>query len=80
MAKKMQAETFMGIPTIIGSYTNVASYLDQLASKTTADGVLFTFPNFVEDITTFALEVMPLLKCRKKAQTTGMTPLPISPF
>ncbi len=66
MARKMQAETFMGIPTIIGSYTSVASYLDQLATQTTADGVLFTFPNFVEDITTFGLEVMPLLQCRKE--------------
>ena len=66
MAKKMQAETFMGIPTIIGSYTTVASYLDQLASNTTADGVLFTFPNFVEDITTFAEKVIPLLQCRKQ--------------
>lgn len=73
MAKKMQAETFMGIPTIIGSYNTVASYLDQLAAETTADGVLFTFPNFVEDITNFALEVMPLLQCRKKAQKTTQT-------
>src|SRR5579883_2844702 len=66
MAKAMQAEIFMGIPTIIGSYATVAAKLDQLASETTIDGVLFTFPNFVEDITAFGEFVMPLLHCRQQ--------------
>lgn len=65
MSKAMQAEMFMGIPTIVGSYATVAEKLDQLAAETTIDGVLFTFPNFVEDITAFGESVMPLLQCRQ---------------
>jgi len=68
MSKAMQAEMFMGIPTIIGSYATVAAKLDQLATETTIDGVLFTFPNFVDDITTFGEAVMPLLQCRQKTK------------
>ena len=69
MSKAMQAEMFMGIPTIIGSYATVAAKLDQLAAETTINGVLFTFPNFVEDITAFGESVMPLLQCRQRQKT-----------
>lgn len=69
MATKMQAETFMGIPTIVGSYSTVASHLDQLATEATADGVLFTFPDFITDITAFGEKVMPLLQCRKDGRS-----------
>lgn len=65
MSKAMQAEMFMGIPTIVGSYAAVAARIDQLATETTIDGVLFTFPSFVEDITAFGEAVMPLLQCRQ---------------
>jgi pyrimidine oxygenase len=64
MSTAMQAEMFMGIPTIVGSYDTVAAKLDQLATETTIDGVLFTFPNFVDDIIAFGEFVMPLLHCR----------------
>lgn len=64
MATAMQAEIFMGIPTIVGSYATVAAYLDQLSAQTSIDGVLFTFPDFIDDLTAFGEEVMPLLHCR----------------
>lgn len=62
--KKYQAEAFMGIPTIIGSYETVAAQLDQIATHTSIDGILFTFPDFVEDVALFGERVMPLLRCR----------------
>ncbi|PSB30035.1 LLM class flavin-dependent oxidoreductase [Stenomitos frigidus] len=68
MSTAMQAEMFMGIPTIVGSYATVAAKLDQLATKTTIDGVLFTFPNFVDDITNFGEAVIPLLQCRQQTK------------
>ena len=69
MSKAMQAEMFMGIPTIVGSYSTVAARLDQLATETTIDGVLFTFPSFVEDITAFGEFVMPLLHCHPQMKS-----------
>lgn len=69
--KKYQAEAFMGIPTIIGSYETVAAQLDQIATQTSLDGILFAFPDFVEDVARFGEKVMPLLSCRRQS-----SPLP----
>lgn len=67
-AKKLQGQAFMGIQPVIGSYQTVASFLDRLADETSVDGVLFTFPDFVDGVTQFGERIMPLLKSRKAAQ------------
>ncbi|MEN9262022.1 MAG: hypothetical protein Q6L60_13765, partial [Thermostichus sp. HHBFW_bins_43] len=59
---------FMGIPTIIGSYKTVAKELDRIASQTSIDGILFTFPDFVADVQRFGERVMPLVNCRQILQ------------
>ncbi|MEN9226501.1 MAG: LLM class flavin-dependent oxidoreductase [Thermostichus sp. DRC_bins_24] len=66
--KRYQAEAFMGIPTIIGSYKTVAKELDRIASQTSIDGILFTFPDFVADVQRFGERVMPLVNCRQILQ------------
>src|SRR5262249_16013692 len=48
MAAKLQGQAFMGVPTVIGSYETVAEYFARVAAETTVDGVLLTFPDFVQ--------------------------------
>ena len=52
---------FMGIPVIFGSPGTVASRIEEIASKTGVDGLLFSWPDFVAGIDRFGEEVMPRL-------------------
>jgi len=54
---------FMGIPLIHGSPETVATKIDEIAAETGADGLLFSWPDFVGGIRDFGEKVMPRLKC-----------------
>lgn len=56
---------FMGIPAIVGSYETVAQKIDALAADPNIEGILFSWPDWVEGIRTFGERVIPLLECRK---------------
>ena len=58
---KLQAQAFMGFPTIIGSYERVAEQLAALRDEAGVAGVLFTWPDFVLGIEEFAQRIAPLL-------------------
>ncbi|WP_439533370.1 LLM class flavin-dependent oxidoreductase [Polymorphobacter sp.] len=54
---------FMGIPLIHGSPETVATKIDEIAAETGVEGLLFSWPDFVEGIRDFGEKVMPRLKC-----------------
>jgi pyrimidine oxygenase len=49
--------------TLIGSYANVASMLDEVATQP-IKGVMLTFDNFVQGVEDFGTKIQPLMKCR----------------
>ncbi|WP_204282658.1 LLM class flavin-dependent oxidoreductase [Goekera deserti] len=53
--------TFLSFPVIKGSYESVARQLDELVERTGIDGILLTWPDFVDGVTKFGERVMPLL-------------------
>jgi pyrimidine oxygenase len=53
--------TFLSFPVIKGSYESVARQLDELVERTGIDGILLTWPDFVDGVTRFGERVMPLL-------------------
>ncbi|MFC5993601.1 LLM class flavin-dependent oxidoreductase [Pseudonocardia hispaniensis] len=53
---------FMTIPTVTGSYTEVAERLDRIIEDTGIDGVLFSFPDFVAGVRDFGDRIRPLMK------------------
>lgn len=55
----MRNAMYIGAPTVVGSYATVASYFNELIEKTTIDGILLTFPDFVEDVVRFGENVLP---------------------
>ncbi|HEY7295037.1 MAG TPA: LLM class flavin-dependent oxidoreductase, partial [Dehalococcoidia bacterium] len=67
MAARLQEQAFMGIPVVIGSYASVAAYFDRVAVETGVDGVLLTFPDFVDGVTAFGEQVMPRLAATSAA-------------
>jgi pyrimidine oxygenase len=71
MAAKLQGQAFMGVPTVIGSYKTAAEYFARVAAETTVDGVLLTFPDFVQGVATFGERVLPHL--RQRSSTTVQT-------
>lgn len=58
---------FMGIPVIVGSAATVAQKIDEIGTNTGVDGLLFSWPDFVDGIRRFGEEVMPLLKSQRAA-------------
>jgi pyrimidine oxygenase len=52
-------------PAIVGSYKHVAAYLDMLEKEGASDGVVMTFPKFVDGIKSFASNIMPHMVSRK---------------
>ncbi len=56
---------FMGIPAIVGSYETVARKIDVLAADPNVEGILFSWPDWVDGIRRFGEEVIPRLECRK---------------
>ena len=56
---------FMSFPAIVGSYKTVARKIDALAANPNLDGILFSWPDWVQGIRNFGEKVIPLLDCRK---------------
>ena len=54
---------FMGMPVICGSYETVAQKIDSIAKETGVDGMLFSWPDFVEGTKDFGQKIMPKLQC-----------------
>ena len=52
---------FLGIPVVHGSYRRVAAELDSIKEETGVDGILFSFPDFVQGIRDFGDKVVPHL-------------------
>ncbi len=56
---------FLGIPVVYGSPRRVAAELDAIAEQTGVDGILFSFPDFVQGIRDFGERVAPHLTSAK---------------
>ncbi len=56
---------FMGLPTLVGGYATVASYLDRLYDEAKLDACMFAFPDFGHDIGIFGERIAPLLESRR---------------
>ncbi len=56
---------FMGLPTLVGGYDTVASYLDRIHDEAEVDACMFAFPDFEHDIDSFGDRVLPNLESRK---------------
>jgi pyrimidine oxygenase len=57
---------FMGLPTLVGSYSTVANYLDRIYDEAGVDACMFAFPDFDHDIDTFGEYILPKLESRKQ--------------
>lgn len=53
---------FMGIPVIHGSADTVAAKIKQISADTGIDGMLFSWPDFVQGVRDFGEKVMPQLE------------------
>ncbi len=53
---------YMGFPTLVGGYDTLAEKISEIANTTSVDGILFTFPDFVDGIRQFGEHVKPRLK------------------
>ena len=56
---------FMGLPTLVGSYRKVASYLDRIYDEAEVAACMFAFPDFEHDIDTFGEYILPRLESRR---------------
>lgn len=52
---------FMGFPALVGGYDTLADRIRKIRDTTEVDGILFTFPDFVDGIRQFGENVMPRL-------------------
>ncbi len=55
---------FMGLPTLVGSYDTVASYLDRIYDEAKIAACMFAFPDFINDIDIFGEAILPKLESR----------------
>ncbi|KAK6950252.1 hypothetical protein Daesc_008578 [Daldinia eschscholtzii] len=55
----------MRMGTLIGSYENVASMLDEVASVSGTKGIMLTFDEFLSGLDTFGQKIQPLMKSRQ---------------
>ncbi len=55
--------------TLVGSFENVASMLDEVAEVQGTDGVLLTFDDFVQGVEDFGSRIQPLMKSRINVDT-----------
>jgi len=60
---------FMGLPTLVGGWTTVASYLDRLHREAMLDACMFAFPDFEADIDTFGKYIQPRMEARRGASS-----------
>ncbi len=56
---------FMGLPTLVGGYRTVASYLDRIYDEAKVDACMIAVPDFENDIDTFGEHILPKLESRK---------------
>ena len=56
---------FMSFPAIVGSYEMVACKIDAIARSGNVEGILFSWPDWVDGIRRFGERVLPLLECRR---------------
>ncbi|MCZ8131649.1 MAG: LLM class flavin-dependent oxidoreductase [Steroidobacteraceae bacterium] len=70
---------FLGIPVVRGSYRRVAAELDAIAEQTGVDGILFSFPDFVQGIRDFGEKVAPHLTTAKPTGTGTLFGRPRAP-
>lgn len=55
--------------TLVGSFENVASMLDEVAEVQGTDGVLLTFDDFVQGVEDFGSRIQPLMQSRINVDT-----------
>jgi pyrimidine oxygenase len=60
---KMSGKSNGSMGTLIGSYANVASMLDEMATEP-IKGVMLTFDDFVKGVENFGTKIQPLMKSR----------------
>ena len=51
-------------PTLVGSPETIVDIFEHLENETDIDGLILTFPDYVEDFDYFEQNVLPLLKAR----------------
>jgi len=56
---------FMGLPTLVGSYDKVASYLDRIYDEANVSACMFAFPDFELDLDVFGEHILPKLESRR---------------
>jgi pyrimidine oxygenase len=56
---------FMGLPTLVGSHATVARYLDRIYEEAKVDACMFAFPDFVGDLESFRVDILPRLESRR---------------
>lgn len=56
---------FMGLPTLVGSHATVARYLDRIYEEAKVDACMFAFPDFVGDLDSFQVNILPRLESRR---------------
>ena len=56
---------FMGLPTLVGSHTTIAKYLDRIYDEAKVDATMFAFPDFVHDLDSFGVNILPKLESRR---------------
>lgn len=55
---------FMGLPTLVGGYQTVATYLDRVHYEAAVNACMFAFPDFIKDLDDFRDHVLPRLESR----------------
>lgn len=63
---------FLSFPAVIGSYRSVAQQIDAIEADTGIEGMLLTFPDFVQGVRDFGTKVRPLLRRSAPAAVAGM--------
>lgn len=51
--------------TLVGSYANVASMLDEVATMPGVSGIMLTFDDFLVGMDDYGTRIQPLMKCRR---------------
>lgn len=52
--------------TLVGSWSNVARMLDEVATVAGTEGILLTFDDFLQGIEDFGERIQPLMQCRSE--------------
>ena len=56
--------------TIVGSFENVATMLDEISEIKGTEGILLTFDDFIQGVEDFGQRIQPLMKCREDVVAT----------